>query len=271
MRGVRARPGIRGARRGIRVVRDALRRVRWRRLPRLAWALLAATALAATGLAYQLARKPTELLGLVVPTAPKTPEGTWAEYGSSFERHSTDVVPPELLAALAQVESAGDPLARTYWRWRWSWNPLELYGPASSGVGLLQMTDGNYALARRLCVHDHVVAEAGRWDDLDACWFNALYVRTVPSHAIEMTAAWLHRSVDEILGAERIARATPARKQRLAAVVHLCGRERAAAFARRGFWVLPGERCGEHDLARYLARVDALSRQFERIAAGRGR
>jgi hypothetical protein len=234
-------------------------------MPRLAWALLAAAALAGTALAYQLARKPTEILGLVVPTAPKTPAGTWAEYGTSFERHATEIVSPELLAALAQVESAGDPLARTYWRWRWSWNPLELYAPASSGVGLLQMTDGNYALARRLCIHDHAVAEAGRWDDLDACWFNALYARTVPSHAIEMTAAWLHRSVDEILAAERIAR-----KQRLAAVVHLCGRERGVAFARRGFWVLPGERCGEHDLARYLARVKELSDLFQRLGAADG-
>jgi hypothetical protein len=226
--------------------------------------------LAAAVLAYQLARKPTELLGMVVPTAPKTPEGTWAEYGPSFERHATDVVPPELLAALAQVESAGDPLARTYWRWRWSWNPLELYGPASSAVGLLQMTDGNYALARRLCIHDHAVTEDGGWSDLDGCWFNALYARTIPGHAIEMTAAWLDRSVAEIVAAERISRATPARKQRLAAVVHLCGRERAAAYARRGFWALPGERCGDHDLARYLARVKALSDRFARMAAPAG-
>jgi hypothetical protein len=245
-------------------MRDALRRARAPRLPRLAWAVLAAAGLAGAAIAYQLARKPTELLGLVVPAAPKTPEGTWAEYGGSFERHATASVPPELLAALAQVESAGDPLARTYWRWRWSWNPLELYGPASSAVGLLQMTDGNYELARRLCIHDGAVVEAGRWSDLDACWFNGLYLRTVPGHAIEMTAAWLHRSVDEILAAERIRRPTSARKQRLAAVVHLCGRERAAAFARRGFWVLPGERCGDHDLARYLARVKALSETFER-------
>ena len=27
---------------------------------------------------------------------------------------------PELLAALAQVEGSGNPVARTYWRWSWS-------------------------------------------------------------------------------------------------------------------------------------------------------
>jgi hypothetical protein len=129
------------------------------------------------------------------------------------------------------------------------------------------MTDGNYAEARRLCVHGGEVAEAGAWDDPGACWFNALYVRTVPSHAIEMTAAWLQRSVDEILAAGRIRRATSAQKQRLAAVVHLCGRERAAACARRGFWIIPGERCGDHDLARYVARVEELASAFARMRA----
>jgi hypothetical protein len=71
--------------------------------------------------------------------------------------------------------------------------------------------------------------------------------------------------VDEILRGERIARASPARKQRLAAVVHLCGRARAASYARRGFWALPGERCGDHDLAAYLARVERLRATFARI------
>jgi hypothetical protein len=220
--------------------------------------------------AYHAARKPTELLGLVAPAAPKSPRATWSEYGPLFRRHSTDIVRPELLAALAQVESAGDPLARTYWRWQWSWNPLDLYGPASSAVGLLQMTDGTYADASRLCIHDHAVAREGPWLDPSACWFNGLYFRTVPSHAIEMTAAWLHQGVVDTLVAQRIPRATLEQEQRLAAVIHLCGRERGAAFARRGFRVLAGERCGDHDLARYLARVRALSQVFARLEAGEG-
>jgi hypothetical protein len=258
---------VRARKRWLRRARTALRGIRGWRLPPLAWAILAAAALAAGTVAYQVARKPTEILGLVVPTTPKQPEATWERYGRFFDAHSTETIPPELLAALAQAESAGDPLARTYWRWRWRWNPLDLYGPASSAVGLLQMTDGNYEAARRLCIHDHAVAEAGRWTDLRACWFNALYFRTVPSDAVEMTAAWLHRTVEEILREERIPRAGPARKQRLAATVHLCGRARAAAFARRGFWAMPGERCGDHDLATYLDRVEKLRKRFEQIRA----
>ncbi|HVI95166.1 MAG TPA: transglycosylase SLT domain-containing protein [Anaeromyxobacter sp.] len=243
-------------------------RSRIRALPAWAWGAILAGVLAAADVAYQLARKPTELIGLVTPPAAKSPEATWAEYGALFDAHSTDFVSPALLAALAQVESAGDPLARTYWRWRWSWNVLELYAPASSAVGMLQITDGTFAEARRLCVHDHAVAHDGSWHDPRACWFNALYFRTIPSHAIEMTSAYLHTAVAETLVRQGLRDVSPEQRQRLAAVIHLCGRERGAAFARRGFRVAPGERCGDHDLARYLVRVEALMRTFARMDAG---
>jgi len=260
---------LRRARREIRRLRRGFRRLRRARPPTAVWVLAGAIALVAANVAYHVVRKPTEVLGVVVPTSPKSPEATWSSYGRFFDAHSTEIVPPELLAALVQVESAGDPLARTYWRWRFSWNPLQVYAPASSAVGLLQITDGTYAEARRLCIHDHAVAREGPWHDPGACWMNALYFRTVPSHAIEMTAAWLHESVAETLAAQRNRRATAEQKQRLAAVIHLCGRERGAAYARRGFWTLPGERCGDHDLAAYLARVSELRRAFARMGEAR--
>jgi hypothetical protein len=239
-----------------------------RRLPRPVLALLAAAAVALVCVAYQLAHKPTELLTAVVPPAPKPPDQTWAEYGPLFEAHATAIVPAELLAALAQAESGGDPLASPPWRFRWSANPLELYGPASSAVGLLQITDGTLADASMLCVHDHEVARSGAWHDLRSCWMNGLYARVVPGHSIEMTAAWLDASVRDIVTDQRIGRMTRERERQLATVVHLCGRTRGAEHARRGFWFIPGERCGEHDVAGYVARVDSLERTFERIARG---
>jgi hypothetical protein len=226
---------------------------------------VALLALGAANVVYQVVRKPTELLGALSPTAPKAPPETWAAYRGLFEAHSTAIVTPALLAALVQVESAGDPLARTYWRWRWSWNPFEIYAPASSAVGLLQITDGNFDEARRLCIHDHEVVRDGPWLDPTTCWFNGLYFRTVASHAIEMTAAWLHTSVVETLAAAHRPGATLDEQQRLAAVVHLCGRERGLAFARRGFHTVAGERCGDHELAAYLARVAALRDAFARL------
>jgi hypothetical protein len=207
-------------------------------------------------------KKPTELLGFVAPSAPKLPAETWREYRNLFEEHATEAIRPELLAALVQAESSGDPLARTYWRFRWSTNPLELYGPASSAVGLLQMTDATYEQARRLCIRDHQVAREGAWYDPRACFLNALYFRTVPGDAIEMTAAFLHVTTEEILARPGVRRPSLAERQALAAVVHLCGRARAASFAAHGFRPVRGERCGDHDLAGYLGRVRTLLAVF---------
>src|SRR4029077_12400328 len=163
----------------------------------------------------------------------KDPSQTWRQYGSLFVRHSTTVVTPELLAALAQVEGSGNPVARTYWRWRFSWNPFEVYRPASSAVGMFQITDGTFAEARRYCIHDHVVVEDGAWRDLRSCWFNALYTRVVPGHAVEMTAALLDHTVARTLGRNRIATASLRQRQDLAAVIHLCGDGGGDAYAGR--------------------------------------
>jgi hypothetical protein len=257
----RRRPGSLAA----RLARTAIRAPRAVRLAVLA--LLVLAVLATLNVASQVARKPTELFGLVFAPAPRTPSETWRRYGAAFRAHATDLVRPELLAALAQAESQGDPLARTYWRWRWTWNPFAMYAPASSAVGLFQMTDAAFAEGRRLCVHDHRVARAGAWHDLEACWFPALYARTVPDHAIEMTAARLHEHVVQALGPARVARIGVPQRERLAAVIHLCGPARGTAFVRQGFRVVPGERCGTHGLGGYLARVARLTLTFERLAA----
>lgn len=233
------------------------------------WVALGIALLAGANACYQVARKPTELLGLLLPRAAKAPPETWKAYGGLFRAHSTPAVGPELLAALAQVESSGDPLARTYWRFRWSANPFKVYGPASSAVGLLQMTDGTYDKARRLCIRDHAVAREGAWYDPRTCFLNALYFRTVPSHAIEMTAAYLDMTSDQILARPGVRPPSRDDRRALVAMVHLCGPERAAAFAARGFRPLRGERCGDQDLRAYLARVRALAAGFqEAVAAG---
>ena len=240
----------------------------WRRWPPAARVFAVAVAFASMAVTYQVLRKPAELFALA-PAASKSPAATWAAYGPLFREHATDVVGPELLAALAQAESAGDPLARTFWRWRWSWDPLDVYAPASSAVGLLQMTDATFAEARHLCVHDHRAAREGRWHDLHACWFNALYVRWRPGDAIEMTSAWLDQQVRAAAGA-RLEKTTPDQRRRLAAVIHLCGAHRGAAFARRGFRVHARERCGDHRVADYLARVGRLADEFGRLARQAG-
>jgi hypothetical protein len=216
----------------------------------------------------QVVRKPAEVFAVTGSLA-KAPAQTWRQYGALFDENSTTVIRPELLAALAQVESAGDPVARTYWRWRFSWNPFELYGPASSAVGMFQLTDGTFAEARRYCIHDHVVVEEGAWYDPQSCWFNALYTRVVPAHAVEMTAALLDRAVARTLARNRLTAASLQQQQNLAAVIHLCGDGAGDGYARLGFRFRAGQRCGDHDPRRYLAQVNALTRQFARMASTR--
>ena len=219
-------------------------------------------AIAAANWVFQALRKPSELLFPLDGALAKTPAQTWAEYGPLFREHSTAVMTPELLAALAQVEGAGNPVARTYWRWRVAWNPTEVYRPASSAVGMYQITDARFAEAKRYCIRDHAPVEDGAWHDLRSCWFNALYFRVLPSHAVEMTSAFLDRRVAQL----RVGGATLQQKQDLAAVIHLCGASVAEAYARRGFRPGARERCGDHDLRVYLARLNALKRNFSLLS-----
>ena len=216
---------------------------------------------------YQVVRKPAELFFPVSGVLVKTPGETWRQYAPIFRTHATAVITPELLAALAQVEGSGDPLARTYWRWSWSTNPFEIYRPASSAVGMYQITDGTFAEAKRYCVHDHAVVEDGRWHEWNSCWFNFLYARVVPSHAVELTSAYLDRKVGQILARQGLTEATLAQQQELAAVIHLCGAGAGNAYARRGLRVLPGQHCGAHDLRAYLAKVNNMRRLFAGMAA----
>ena len=216
---------------------------------------------------YQVVRKPSELFFPVSGTLYKTPTETWRTYESVFRRHATRTVTPELLAALAQVEGSGNPVVRTYWRWSLTPQPFEVYRPASSAVGMYQITDGTFGEARRYCIHDHVVVQDGPWHAWRSCWFNALYTRVVPSHAVELTSAYLDSQVTSILATRGAVSASRVQKENLAAVIHLCGRGAGAAYAARGFRLLPRQRCGDHDVRGYLDRVRAMQVTFERLAS----
>ncbi len=245
----------------------------WRRLRRAPPALQAAVAVTAcvalwllANALVQVARKPTELFFPVSGALDKTPAETWRSYGAVFREHATDVITPEFLAALAQVEGAGNPVARTGWRWRLTEDPFELYRPASSAVGMFQITDGTYAQAKRYCIHGNKAVEDGPWHAWRSCWFNWLYFRVVPSHAAEMTSAFLDVSVSRALQRLRIARATPVQQRDLAALMHLCGVAAGEGYAARGFRADSVPSCGGQDVRGYLARMRAMQREFAGFA-----
>jgi hypothetical protein len=99
------------------------------------------------------------------------------------------------------------------------------------------------------------------------CGFTGLYTRAVPSHAIELAAVYLDHNVAAVLAHAPGAAASPQQKQDLAAFIHLCGAGPASAFVHRGFQMMAGERCGDHLVAAYLAKVNAMKRRFLRLAA----
>ena len=256
-------PRLRRWRRGARWARRTFARARpVVRIVGVVAILLVVVPLA--NLVYQVIRKPTELFVFVGHRLDKEPPETWRQYGALFRAYSTHSIPPELLAALAQVESSGNPVDRTYWRWRWSLNPFAIYQPASSAVGLFQITDGAYAEAARFCVRDNAITDTG-------CGFTSLYFRAIPSHAIELASVYLDRNVAAVLSRAGDVTASPQQKQDLAAFIHLCGAGPATAFARRKFQMIGGERCGDQLVAAYVTRVNAMKRQFLRLAADGGK
>ncbi|MCK1346178.1 MULTISPECIES: transglycosylase SLT domain-containing protein [unclassified Bradyrhizobium] len=255
-------PRLRKLRRSARSMRKTFARAP--RMVRIAGgAAMLLAVLVLVNIAYQTVRKPTELFVLVGHALDKEPSDTWRQYGPLFRKHSTATITPELLAALAQVETSGNPLARTYWRWRWSFNPLAIYRPASSAVGLFQMLDAAYADAARFCVRGNAVTEAG-------CGSTFLYSRAIPSHAIELASVYLDRNLADVLARAGDVKASARERQDLAAFIHLCGAGPATAFARRKFQMAADERCGDHLVASYVARVNAMKRQFVRLAAEDG-
>ncbi|HEX3951384.1 MAG TPA: hypothetical protein VHW95_16125 [Steroidobacteraceae bacterium] len=269
-----ARVAAKLARRGSKWWRRARRwwrRTRrwWRPAPRPAKFIMAALGILVLWLGinwiYQVVRKPSELFFPVSGTLFKSPAETWAKYAPIFKKFSTNVMTPDFLAAIAQVEGSGNPVARTYWRWSWSSQPFEVYRPASSAVGMYQITDGNFAEARRYCIHDHVVVADGPWNDWHSCWFNSLYARVLPGDAVELTSAYLDRSVASILERRRIPSASLLHKQTLAALIHLCGAGAGDDFARRGFKLAEGQRCGDHPARAYIERVETMQSAFTRL------
>ena len=85
-----------------------------------------------------------------------------------------------------------------------------------------------------------------------------------------MTSAYLDRSVDRtvvaLLATRKVA-VSLAQKQDLAALIHLCGARAGEAYARSGFRLTQGQRCGEHEVRPYLTQVNTMKRVFARLSA----
>lgn len=210
----------------------------------------------------QIARKPAEALGLLGLGRSRSVTETWRAFSRDFQRHATEITAPTFLAAMAQVESSGNPLATPKWRFRWSGSIWRWFAPESTSVGLLQLTDGGFERARKFCIHKGQVARAGPWYDWNSCWFDWAYLRISASDSIEMTSAYLHHEVTTALGNRK----TSLRNQRrLAAVIHLCGPGSAGKFIRSGFNLGSTGYCGRHDVRSYVETIERYDRQLRSV------
>jgi hypothetical protein len=126
---------------------------------------------------------------------------------------------------------------------------------------MYQMTDAAFAEAQSYCILHHTVVKAG-------CSAAVSYSRVLPRHATELTAVFLDRNVTAILGHRRKANNSRKQREELAAITHLCGAGPAKAFVRRLALDARGERCGDHDVAAYLAQINAMERAFLHLAGG---
>lgn len=211
---------------------------------------------------YHIVRNPSQVFSLFNKSLAKTPADTWASYGEAFEENATEVLTPEFLAAMAQAESAGNPVAQPYWRWDLASNPFEIYAPASSSSGLFQLTSGTFEEAKRFCIRDGKVVRDGPWYNPNTCWFNFSYSRLSPNDSIEMTAARLQHLIDKLnyRGSKRS-------KQELAAIIHLCGFSKAQQAIRKGAAKIGN--CGDHNVGSYLRKIRALERTFALIRSSK--
>ena len=218
----------------------------------------------------QIYRKPTELLRFTGLSRTRTPRQTWDEYGEEFSRYATPVITADLLAGLVQVESAGDSWSSPGWTLHWSANPWRWYAPASSAVGVLQMTDGNFGAARSLCVKNGRVQARGAWYDPRSCGFGGERSRLAAADSIEMTSAFLHVNVERALAGMRH-RVALLEKQKLAAVMHLCGPGMGPAFVRSGFNESAMGYCGNQSVRAYVRAVMKYRDRFARLTGAPSR
>jgi hypothetical protein len=220
-------------------------------------------------LLIQLIKKPTELFGLFTSGSYKTTQETWETYGKFCQNHSTDIMTPEFLCAMAQTESGGNQFNTPRWRWRWTTDITRIYAPSSSAAGLMQYTDDTFIDAKQFCIHDNEVVLQGKFLEFDKCWFNFLYTRLSPSNSIEMTSARLHYYIEDILKDYGYSGTSLENKHKLGAVIHLCGVSKGEKFVKNHFRFDSISPCGSHNPMVYYGRIEIIKNNLKQNIIGK--
>lgn len=212
-------------------------------------------------IAFHIYHKPSIILLPVSNSFNKLPNETWDTYKDYFNEYSSKTISPFLIAAIVQHESAGNPLAQTYWKWNWDVNPFKWFAPASSSLGLMQMTSGTWEDAKKFCtLGGEVIREEGK----KSCW-NFLASRLFPASNIRLASIRYHyylKKWKESLGVDNLSSKL---SRRFISVMHLCGVEKAFKWADKPH-LLKKRRCGGHSVREYLRSIARLERKFRNIS-----
>ena len=162
---------------------------------------------------YQVIRKPTRCSS----RERHAQQATCRRRGASTRRlphRSTAAISPEFLAALAQVEASGNPVARAYWRWTWTLDPLDVYRPRRARSASIRSPTARSTRRAATASAGHPGGPGRPLVAWQSFWFNWLLFRIMPSHSVELTAAYLDRAVAGALARYRIRRAlAPGRRR----------------------------------------------------------
>jgi hypothetical protein len=209
---------------------------------------------------FQIYKKPIELISIITQTRAKTLTQTWKDYGEFFTNSSTDIISPAFLAALAQKESSGNPLASPRWKLNFK-RPIDrIYSPPTTAFGLMQMTNPNFYDSSRLCYKAKNKRNSKSFDD---CGRINMSTRIFPAHSIYLTARNLTYQVKKILKRrKRKKKATRDQIESLASITHLCGMGKGKRLLRSNFNVRKIGRCGSHSPINYVRDIKKLKKKF---------
>lgn len=202
---------------------------------------------------WQIYKKPLEIWSLLPVNLAKTPTQTWTTYKEEFLRFENEYISATFLAALTQKESSGNPWASPGWIMRLTDNYEYLYGPQSTAFGLLQITKPTFHKTIKLCDNPTYQEYCGLWN-----------TRLFASNSIALATLNLTHSMKQIEARFKIKHWNKQLKEKVAAIVHLCGEGVAKQFVRAGYRLSKNKYCGSHHLGSYIRSVTSLQRQFER-------
>ena len=123
----------------------------------------------------------------------------------------------------------------------------------------MQFTEGTYEEAKKYCVRDGGVKKQGPWHDLSSCWLNWSYMRLSPSDSIEMTSAYLHAKVNDLVNKFNLDVSIKV-KQKMAAGIHLCGVNRVERHLKNKN--LDIGLCGSHRFGDYVKKLSYFKKVF---------